>query len=57
MLLSGVVGCCSISCSLLFAVDAVVCCVLIVGAVCWCVMLVVAVADAIVCCLLVSYDI
>ena len=46
MLLSGVVGCylrnvcCVLSSTLYFVVDAVVCSVLIVGAVCWCVILV-----------------
>ena len=44
-------------CLMLFVVDAVVCCVLIVGAVRWCVMLAAVVADAVVCCLLVSSDV
>ena len=42
---------------LLFVVAVVVCCVLMVGAVCRCVLLVAAVADAGVCCRLVSCDV
>ena len=51
--------CCTLfkCCLLLFVVDAVVCCVLIIGAVRWCVMLVVVVVDVVVCCLLVSSDV
>ena len=57
MLLSGVVGCCLGVLLLLFDVDAIVCCVLIVGAVCWYAMLVAVVVDVVVCCLLVSSDV
>ena len=58
--LNAVVWCCRVlfmCCLLLFAVDVVVCCVLINGAVRRCVWLVAAVADAAVCCLLVPCDV